>query len=78
LAVDTDFAAHALDQLLADGQPQAGAAEAARHRGIRLGEFLKHAFAHTLGHANAGVGHFEMKRDFALRVQSVAQLDRHL
>ena len=75
---DADLAAHAFDQLLADRQAQPGAAEAAGHRGIRLGEFLEQALAHAFGHADAGVRDFETQRHLAVGVRHLAQLDRHL
>ena len=43
LALDADLAAHQLDELAADRQAQAGAAELARGRGVGLAEGLEEA-----------------------------------
>jgi hypothetical protein len=60
-AVDGDFAAHQLDELLADRQTQSGAAKAARNRTISLTELLEQSAADGLRHPNAGVGDLKMQ-----------------
>ncbi len=56
-AVDADLPAHQLDEQLADGQAEAGAAILARGRRIGLGEFFKDFRPLVGGQADAGVGH---------------------
>src|SRR5262245_56259267 len=41
LALDADFAAHRLDDAAADGEPEPGAAEAARGAGVHLRELVE-------------------------------------
>ena len=62
LAVDADRPAHALDQPLADRQPQAGPAKLARRRAVGLGERLEEPCRGFRADADAGVGHFEAHR----------------
>ena len=59
LGLEPDRAAHQLHQPLGDGQPQAGAAEPARVRAVRLGEGLEHALLVGGHNAGAGVDHRE-------------------
>ena len=52
-ALDADLAAHQIDQLLADGEPQAGAAVAARCRRVGLREGVEQARSLALGEPDA-------------------------
>ena len=56
LALDADLAAHQLDQLLADGQAEAGAAVPARGGAVGLREALEDAACLLRRDADAGVG----------------------
>ena len=59
-AAHFDVTAHQAHQLLADRQPQAGAAEALRHRGGRLAEVLEQPALLLAGHADAAVADGEL------------------
>ena len=50
-----DIAAHHAGKPAGDGEPEAGAAEAAGGRGLRLGEFLEQLRLLFRRHADAGV-----------------------
>ncbi len=76
-AIDTDLAAQQLHQLLADRQPQAGAAMLAGGRGIGLRERLEQACHVVRRHADAGVTDREMQHDALLRRRLRCNLDRH-
>src|SRR5207253_7567105 len=54
-ALDADFAAHQLDQLLCDGETQPGATEPTRDRLLGLAEFSEQTGQHLLRDADAGV-----------------------
>ena len=54
-ALDPDASAHQLDQALADGQPEAGAAVAPRGRGVDLAEGLEQPVLAVGRDADAGV-----------------------
>src|SRR5712664_3863392 len=56
-AVDSDFAAHEVDQLAANGQAEAGTPIAAGRRCVCLTEFLKQRRLSCLRDTNAGVAH---------------------
>ena len=57
LALGPDASVHQFDQLLADRGAQAGAAEAARHRGVGLRERFEDRLQAPGRDADAGVGH---------------------
>ena len=61
LALDADAPAHQLHQAAADGQAEAGAAEAARHGRIHLAERLEQPLHVLRGDADAGVVHGEIQ-----------------
>src|SRR5260221_9481277 len=56
-AVDSDFAAHEVDELAANGQAEAGTPIAAGRRCVCLTEFLKQRRLSCLRDTNAGVAH---------------------
>ena len=66
-AADLDTPTHQLDQLLADGQAEPGAAVAARHRLVGLHEGGKQARQLVRSDADAGVAHLEGDATGALR-----------
>jgi hypothetical protein len=51
--VDDDGAVHGVDDALADGEAEAGAAEFASGGGVALGERLEEAFTLVVGDADA-------------------------
>src|SRR5215211_6707448 len=57
--LDTDLAAHQLDELARDGQAEAGAAVAARGRRVGLGEGLEQATDRVARDPDAGVADIE-------------------
>ena len=57
LALDTDLAAHHLDQTTGDVEPQSRTAEIAGGRGVGLGEGAEQLGHRGLVHADPGVGH---------------------
>ena len=65
-AVGADLAAHLLDQMLADGESEAGAAKAAGDAGIPLVEGLKKLAQHIGSDADAGVANDEAQPHGAL------------
>src|SRR5690606_40246614 len=65
-AMEADFAAHEFDQALGDGEAEAGAAELARGRGVRLGEWRKQARLLGFRNADTGVAHFEAQGGWLL------------
>src|SRR5205823_3801170 len=67
---DLDIAAQQIRQALADREAQAGAAEAARRRGVGLRERLKEARQRLGRHADAGVGY--LKEDALAEVADLA------
>ncbi|MFO0747453.1 MAG: hypothetical protein U1F43_17580 [Myxococcota bacterium] len=72
-ALDADLAAHELDQLAADGEPEAGAAVAPRVRAVDLREGAEEAAQVLGGDADAGVGD---RHAHATRARCARQLDR--
>ena len=58
-ALDPDGSAHELHEAGTDGEPEAGAAEAARRGGVGLGEAFEDAGEGIGLDADAGVAHFE-------------------
>ena len=75
-ALQANGAAHALHQALADGESQTGAAEAARHAAVALGEGLEHRRLLLQWDADAGVAHREAQpQAIFLPVGGAAQLD---
>src|SRR6185312_14237326 len=71
----SDLAAHQFDQLLADGQPQAGAAVAARDRGVGLREWLEQSSGLFGRQADARVAYREQQ--FVVRGAVAAAADPH-
>ena len=65
-ALDPDAAAHQLHQLRGDRQPEAGAAVAARHRGVRLLERAEDLVELVLRNADAGIADREVQLRVAL------------
>ncbi len=61
--VHLDRAAHQLDQLLGNGQAQAGAAVAPRHARVGLHKGAEQPGQHFLRDADAGVAHHELELD---------------
>src|SRR3989442_13096982 len=70
--LEADVAVHHLDQALANGEPEAGAALLARGGGIGLAEAAEEAGAEALGNAGAAVVHADAQ---ALRHLLGADLD---
>ena len=66
--LDPHFAAHELDQSLADGQTKSGAAVLPRRRSVRLTEGLEEARQPVHGNADAGVANPEMQTPMSLAV----------
>ncbi len=67
LALEPDATAHHAHELLADGEPEPGAAVASRGRAVGLGEGVEDARALLRGDADAGVGDREAQLDVGLR-----------
>jgi hypothetical protein len=57
------LAIHEMDQPMADGQTETGAAESARGGGICPGKGFEDGFAFVGGNTDAGVAHDEMKQN---------------
>jgi hypothetical protein len=72
LALEADLAAQELHELAADGEPEAGAAEAPGERPVRLRERLEDLALAALGDADPGVGDAELE-PAALRVRAGAR-----
>ena len=66
LALDPDLAAKVLDQPLADGKAEAGAAIAIEDRRVGLGEALEDPLARLGGDADAGVGNLAAQQHAAV------------
>ena len=75
-ALETDLTAHHLHELLADGEAEAGAAEAARGGAVGLGERLENLFLLLGCDTDAGVAHFatQFEDAFAVGLDAHAQL----
>ena len=71
-AAHFDLSAHQAHKLLADRQPQAGAAEALRHRGGRLAEVLEQPALLLAGHADAAVADGELDHRPAIALLQAA------
>ncbi len=79
--LEADVAAHQLDQPAADGEAQAGAAEAAVRSAFFLGEGLEEPQLGLVADADAGVAHREVEPDlavFAEQWQAIASSTRPL
>ena len=77
-AAQTDLAAHHLDQLLGDGQPQAGAAILARGGCVGLNEGREQVLGLVLANSNSRVGDGNEKRRLAGRLALHLDEDFHL
>ncbi len=77
-ALDPDASAHHTDELRADGEPEAGAAELAAGRAVGLGEGLEDQVLLVGGDADAGVRDLEVQRDRAVRMRRDAHRDADL
>ena len=78
LAFHADGAAHEFDQLFADGEAEAGAAELARGGGVGLGEFVEQQMLFVLGDAEAGVGDGEFDLRLDRRPGQATDFDQHM
>ena len=77
-AVHAQFAAHQAHQALADGQPQARAAEAARGRGLGLREAAEDMGLVLRGDADAAVAHGHLTQHVVIGEFDRAQAQHHL
>mmetsp|Transcript_23833 Transcript_23833/g.61891 ORF Transcript_23833/g.61891 Transcript_23833/m.61891 type:complete len:265 (+) Transcript_23833:4351-5145(+) len=71
VAVDADVAVHHAHQLLANGEPQAGAAKAACGARLRLREAVEQFGLCGLRDTNAAVRHLDQEADLAFRLDGV-------
>ncbi len=76
-ADDPDLASLRLDDPLADGQTEAGAAVLARDRGVALGEAAKDGVDHLGRHADALIAHGDAQAP-AVAIGALPELDLDL